>query len=329
MLRTENFWQDEGDSPLLARNFKFITLANVDELIERVSAWKDLLSNYEDVEIEEDQADRCTSEEFLRIFLRDAERTYVPKDEEEEQKRTLERHMSHVKLLKTVVAEVKDYHQGMGYIAAFLGLFLPVQEASRYMLALHRNPKYCKGYFSATPQRFVADARVLFQILLKKRPELHKHLSSKGVLPEMFTTKWFVGLCLHVLPFSALFDFYEAFFTHGVEYLFKFGIAYMQTFETDLMAAKDTSAMMAILRAEDPKCDWKPTADMVERQEKYDLFGTLVQEAHKVDLDVDLETLRENEAKEVAEAVARAKKRDDELKELYSDDEIVFSDEED
>ena len=81
MLRTPHFWKDEGESPLLARNFKFITHENVDELTLRVQSWIDLIKGSEDIKVDVNQADSCTNEEFLRIFLRDAERTYVPKDE--------------------------------------------------------------------------------------------------------------------------------------------------------------------------------------------------------------------------------------------------------
>ena len=326
MLRTPHFWADENDSPLLARNFKFITHDNVDTLTDRVKSWIDLC-DASNVKLQSPSS--CTSEEFLRIFLRDAERTYVPKHDKNAQERTKQRHDKHVEILRIAVAEIKDYHQGLGYIAAFLGLFLQTEDAAKLLLALHRNEKYSKGYFSATPQRFVADGKVLNRILLQHLPKLHAHLASKGVLPEMFATKWFVGLGLHVLPFEALFAFYEAFLTHGRQFIFKFGISYFRTFEAELLACKDTSTLMTILRAEDPKCDWKPTHDMIERQEKEDLFGQIVRDAMDIDLDVDLEKMREEESIAVAEAVARAKKRDEELKQMYSDDEIVFSDEED
>jgi Rab-GTPase-TBC domain len=329
MLATPQFWHDENDSPLLARNFHFVKKENVVEMTARVASWADLCKGYLEVEIEEDQYKKCDSEEFLRIFRKDAERTYVPKHDPEQHERTLTRHEAHINILRTVVAEVKDYHQGMGYIAAFLGLFLEPVKVSKIMIALHREGKYSKGYFSATPQRFVADAHVVNRILAKRRPALHAHFSKNGVLPEMYATKWFVGLGLHVLPYSALFDFYELYFEHGNTYLFRFAIAYIEAFEKELLVAKDTAAIMTILRAEDPKCDWKPTADMIARHESEDLFGKIVRAAVDIDLDVDLDAMRDEEGVRVAEVVERARKRDQELKDMYSDDEIVFSDEED
>ena len=329
MISSNHFWQDESDSPLLGRNFGFLAKDNVDMLTSRVKSWADLCSGYHTIEIDENQRLQCNEEHFLRIFRKDAERTYVPKDDAVQHDRTLLRHEAHVDILRTVVAEVKDYHQGMGYIAAFLGLFVEPMMVSKFMLALHRDSKYSQGYFSATPQRFVADANVLNRIMLKRRPVLHAHFASHGVLPEMYATKWFVGLGLHVLPYSALFDFYELYFQHGNTYLFRFAISYIEAFEKDLLAAKNTAAIMTILRAEDPRSEWKPPADMIAKHESDDIFGEIVREAVNIDLDVELEKLREEEAIRVAETVERARKRDQELKDLYSDDEIVFSDEED
>jgi hypothetical protein len=103
----------------------------------------------------------------------------------------------------------------------------------------------------------------------------------------------------------------------------------MSEFESVLMEAKTTSAIMTILRAEDEKADWKLPHELHEKQIEENIFGRIVTEALSVELDCDLEALRSSERQAVAAAVEAAKKRDQELKDLYSDDEIVFSDEED
>jgi hypothetical protein len=328
MIRTEHFWEDEQGAPILERNYKFITVNNQAGITERVRGWMDLLK-IDDTSFDfEKLRDTHVSEENMRIFRRDAERTYVPKDEEHVDKRTKARQDRHVETLKLIVAEVQDYHQGLGYIAGFLGLFLEPEEVVKIGLTLHRDPKYASGYFMGAPQRFVADAKVFYKILEKKLPNLFKHLLSKGVLPEMFAVKYFVGLCLHVLPFSALFEFYEHYLTQGNEYLFKFALRYVETFESELMSAKTTADIMTILRAEDEKADWKLPHELLERHNKDDVFGEIVNSSDSVDLDCDLAGLRESEAQLVAAAVETARKRDQELKDMYSDDEIVFSDEE-
>jgi hypothetical protein len=297
-------------------------------MIARAMTWLDLLDIRDEIDLEALRL-KDVSGEHMRIFRRDAERTFVPKDDLEIERRTKARQDAHVENLKLIVAEVQDYHQGLGYVAAFLSLFLQTKEVVHVALALHRNPKYSAGYFKGAPQAFVADAKVFYKILEKKNPSLHGHLLSKGVLPEMFASKWFVGLCLHVLPFESLFEFYENFLTHGCEYIFKFAIRYMQEFEAKLMECKSTSQLMTILRAEDDRADWKLPQELLELHHRDNVFYKIVTEAIAVDLDCDLETLRKVERSTVAAAVEAARKRDQELKDMYSDDEIVFSDEED
>ena len=329
MLRTANFWEDEHDAPILERNFKFVTSENVDALTARMVGWVDsLASETGEWDIEKLRSIEV-SEENMRIFRRDAERTFVPKDDPVIEVRTKRRQDIHVENLRLIVAEVKDYHQGLGYIVAFLSLFLETDHVVKIALALSRSKKHSAGYFMGAPQRFVADAKVFYKILEKRNPSLHGHLCSKGVIPEMFAVKYFVGLGLHVLPFSALFEFYEHYLTHGNEYLFKFAVKYLETFESELMNAKSTSAIMTILRAEDERADWKLPPVLLERHLEEDIFSEIVNSAESVDLDCDLEKLREAEGASVAAAVEAARKRDNELKELYSDDEITFSDEDD
>lgn len=328
MIRSEEFWEDENGAPILERNFKFVTHENAGDITARVRGWMDLL-HIDDSTFDFEKLRKAdVSEENMRIFRRDAERTYVPKDEEDVQKRTKDRQDKHVDNLRLIVAEVQDYHQGLGYIAAFLGLFLETEDVVKIALTLHRDSKYSAGYFMGAPQRFVADAKVFYKILEKHRPALHKHLLSKGVLPEMFVVKYFVGLCLHVLPFAALFQFYEHYFTQGNEYLYKFALKYLETFESELMEAKTTANIMTILRAEDERADWKLPHELLERHHNEDIFSEIVNTADSIDLDCDLAGLRDTEGKAVAAAVEAAKKRDQELKDMYSDDEIVFSDEE-
>jgi hypothetical protein len=313
MIRTPHFFEDERDAPLLARNYRFVTVETSDAVTARVRALRDLLPRQD---TQEKSAGKTTDEEMLRIFRKDAERTYVEKSHNKEmQERTLERQNRHVEILARVVNIVGDYHQGMGYIAAFLGLFLEVEEVVEMMLILHEHDKYSKGYFSATPTKFVADGRVLTRIAEK---DIIDHLAKFGILPEMYMSKWFIGLGLHVLPFEYLIELYENFFLHGAEFLFAFGLAYLGHFRSALLEAKSTAALMTVLRAEDDTADWK-LPKSIHKEE----FGTIMAEAINAleKLPGDLETQRGEEQVKVAEQVRKAKERDEELKRMYADDE--------
>ena len=97
-------------------------------------------------------------------------------------------------------------------------------------------------------------------------------LQSACVVPEAYASKWFIGLCVHVLPFEALFDFVEArpptrkpvpcycaamrgarrpilgmrtlqaFLTEGFVFLFKFSLALIEKTSDKLLACKVSCA---------------------------------------------------------------------------------------
>ncbi len=90
------------------------------------------------------------------------------------------------------------------YMVAFLGMFLDTPILAGLVIRLGQSPLHSLGYFKAVPERFVADARAMFSALEVHMPAMATHVKSKGIVPEMFATKWFVGLGLHVLPFEVL-----------------------------------------------------------------------------------------------------------------------------
>ena len=94
------------------------------------------------------------------------------------------------------------------------------------------------------------------------------------------------------------------------------------------MECKSTSTLMTVLRAEDERADWKLPQELLEKHLNESVFDIICSNALTVDLGCDLEDLRNVERAIVAAAVAAALKRDQELKEEYSDDGIEFSDEE-
>jgi hypothetical protein len=321
MIRTPHFFEDERDSPLLARNYRFVNPQTIEALTARVEALKDLLTDEETLAAVNAAKTKepTTDESMLRIFRKDAERTYVEKSDEVTQARTLERQDRHVEILAKVGGVMNDYHQGMGYIASFLGLFQSVDQVVEIMLYLHFSPKHSSGYFSATPARFVADGRVLTDIIKTADEQLVSHISNHGILPEMYMSKWFIGLGLHVLPFEHLIEFYELYLSKGVSFLFAFGFAYLNKFRTLLIAAKSTASLMTILRAEDDTADWKLPKSIDKAT-----LGEVVNEAVAgIDswLPADLTALRQVELEKVNEQIRKAKQRDDELKKLYADDE--------
>lgn len=240
--------------------------------------------------------------EILRIFELDAERTF----KDEKNKSTLRNTLS------LIYSYIGDYHQGEGFVIAFLLIYLSPSELVTVIKALNTN--FLKGYFSSAPKNYVRDARVLMKFLKDKDLQLYSHLDPL-IVPEAFVSKWFIGLNIHVLIFPCVVDFIRYILKKGDVYLFQYGIAFFTTFKHELLKTKDISYILQILRLEDFNAD-KCT----------DACFDIIKNSLQVQLDVnDLIKYRKEVEKEMQEEEERKKANEALLD--YDDDEIVFSDE--
>jgi len=255
----------------------------------------------------------CEDEAALRIFLRDAERTFQDEGHRE----------AFMDMLKRVWPENRDYHQGLGYVSSLLMLLFDSKTTLGILLKLSREPKYTPGYWRAAPEPFVRDAMVYGRLVQEFEPEVAALLQQACVVPEAYASKWFVGLCVHVLPYEALFDFLEGFLREGYMFLFKFSIALVQATKAKLLSFKptDVNLILEVLRLD--ICQY---ADDFEGGA---FFTGIVKAAAQVPLEqAHIEKLREEEAAVLEAKMIKTRAREAELA-AESDDEIVFSDEED
>lgn len=67
--------------------------------------------------------------------------------------------------------------------------------------------------------------------------------------PSSFCQKWFVGLCVHVLPFEYLFQYFEGFLEGGHKFLFQFGLSLIHQLQDKLLALHNNhSVTLGLLR---------------------------------------------------------------------------------
>jgi hypothetical protein len=128
-----------------------------------------------------------------------------------------------------------------------------------------------------------------------------------------------------VLPFEALLSFVEAFLEEGFVYLFKFSVACVQAVEPRLLECKftDVNIILELLRL-----------DTTQYPDDYggdgSFFTKLVADAKAVDLEpAQLASLRAEAWDVLQEKMRRTREREAQMAAEDSDDEIVFSDEED
>jgi len=306
------FWQKEHGAPLLKRNAKFLPTQEVpDELRQRLAAWPVLCGADSEEEVVEGV---CDDEAALRIFLRDAERTF--KDETHRSRM--------IELLKRVWPENRDYHQGLGYVTSLFMLFFDDETTVRMLLQLTRKERYTPGYWRAAPEPYVRDAMVYARLVEERLPEVASLLKAACVVPESYASKWLIGLNVHVLPFASLVTFVEAFLERGHIFLFQFSLALVQKVSTRLLALAptDVNVIYELLRLDE-------TAFPNESEEELAFFAELVEEAKAVSLEPEqIASLREEEAAILEAKMVKAREREAALA-AESDDEIVFSDEED
>ncbi|KAH8738936.1 TBC domain containing protein [Cryptosporidium ryanae] len=341
MIKSPEFWDKESKAPLLKRNANLFSNESkeTDEHIKRAESWLEVAlcpnqqvksinecsNNYKclynvnlvplDQGIEIKLLDNTSDPEINRIFKLDAERTFS--DEENRVKM--------IKVLSTIYQEIKDYHQGLGFVVAFLLLQLKPEDTVRLALSLNRY--YLPGYFKTAPFNYVRDAKVFEKLLLRRYPEVAKKIEDSACA-EAFCSKWFVGLNVHVLPFPALCKFFEILFLKGNLFLFQFGLSVVDVCREDILNAKDASEVLAILRLDEKKYH-----NLMEHNEcgpgaKPGSFFTHLVE-HALDIDVtedEINELREIIVGEMRLQEEKRKQREAELN--LDDDEIVFSDEE-
>lgn len=325
MLRSENFWKLESQALILGRNCGFLRsdmpASQLDSLFDRAEQW------LADAEVDLDgpcpvphlEASISDSKSVTEILVKDALRTFSSQEFQSE-------YLSALVSLHNVFG---DYHQGLGFITAVLLLVMSKDRVYRLLYKMNESEKYLRGYWKAAPQAFVRDARVLQRLhhsLAQQCPEVDeaaKRAEQCGMIPEAYAQKYFCGLCVHVLPFEALFSFLSAFFAGGSLFLLAFGFSMMKDLSVRILSAKKTDVVIisALLRL-----DAEQFPGMSEGKNS-EFFMEIVRGAREEDLAlIDEDAVQKMRAEEQAkidvflEKIRKAEE-DEEVEEDESDDE--------
>jgi len=230
----ENFWETDGDAPILKFNKNNWLENHTDEAIAHARGWIASMG----IEASKlDFDDTPAKAEGARIFRADANRTFRSEPNREMM----------IKLLLFSQTKFGDYQQSLGYVAGLLLIFFDPATCFKVLTVLNDHPKYLPGYFRGEATACAVDGYVCFNLL--KKPIKDKMLSL-GLLPETFVQKWFAGICIHHLPYHLLFPFLDNFFKMGNQYLFAFFLAFFDEFENDIMAFKANPEANMLLRME-------------------------------------------------------------------------------
>ncbi|KAJ1471900.1 hypothetical protein T484DRAFT_1842437, partial [Baffinella frigidus] len=104
-------------------------------------------------------------------------------------------------------------------------------------------------YWKAKPEAFARDAMVFETLLQEQNPTVATSLRGAGVVPEAYAQKWFVGLCVHCMPYRHLATYVERYLEQGYGFVLRFGLALCRVLEKPLLSAgRDASRLLALLR---------------------------------------------------------------------------------
>lgn len=245
----QKFLEVEQAAPLLNRAANFIThqVDQPNHFVEKVAHWPSLLTDTPPAPSDEAKAKVEVHTDTRRLFRLDSVRTFAT----EEYRTVLSA------LLERIVVEalLGEYHQSLSLFSGLLLLSFEQDQVLNIVHHLNSHPKYIPGYWRNEAVAFATDAYVCQHLITEHLPEVGGLLVEHGILPETYMQKWFVGLCINVLPFKFLYQYIEAFLTHGHIFLMRFGLSFMANMKETLLACgADQSRMLAWLRLDPDIC---------------------------------------------------------------------------
>jgi hypothetical protein len=82
--------------------------------------------------------------------------------------------------------------------------------------------------------------------------EVCEHLEAANLVPEAYAQKWFVGLCVHAMPFETLVEVIESFLSEGHLFLFKLSVAIVTAIKDQILTTKTHEAPPTRIHAQFP-----------------------------------------------------------------------------
>ena len=77
--------------------------------------------------------------------------------------------------------------------------------------------RYIPGYYSPGMQAIQLDGDILFGLLKRVAPRVHRHLKSQGVEPILYMTEWFLCIFSRTLPWPSVLRVWDMFLCEGVK----------------------------------------------------------------------------------------------------------------
>eukprot|EP01132_Coremiostelium_polycephalum_P006707 gene6707-8307_t len=232
MLKSEKFWETEYKIPLMKMERDFIKEEGLEKILERVAKWPELAGlKKEDIK----KVDLPEVKDPEEIFSRDADRTFAT----EENRKKL------IKIITYLKKQFGDYQQGLSFVTSFFMLTMNDDENIALMIKIN---SMIPGYWKLEAVDFGVSAFTFYHILQDTFPKITQHLEKNTIDPGVFCHTWFLGLCVHLLPFKHLFQFFELFLVDGVDFLYRFGLGLFAVLGDRILASNNADVIFALIR---------------------------------------------------------------------------------
>lgn len=126
----------------------------------------------------------------------------------------------------SVLNPVDGYCQAQAPLAALLLMNMPSEQAFWCLVAIC--DKYIPGYYSPGMEAIQLDGDILFGLLKKVAPRVHKHLKSQEIEPILYMTEWFLCLFARTLPWPSVLRIWDMFCCEGVKVLFRVALVLLK-----------------------------------------------------------------------------------------------------
>jgi len=119
----------------------------------------------------------------------------------------------------SVLNPIEGYCQAQAPIAALLLMNMPAEDAFWCLTAIC--DKYIPGYYSQGMEAIQLDGEILFGLLKRTSPAIHKHLKDQDVMPILYMQEWFLCIFARTLPWPSVLRVWDMFCCEGVKVLFR------------------------------------------------------------------------------------------------------------
>lgn len=136
----------------------------------------------------------------------------------------------------------------MNFIAGYLLIYMSEPEAYWTLVSIIEELLPTE-YFTNTMIDSSVDVRFVFDDLLQKKiPRLHQHLTSFNLTLPLIITQWFLCIMATTTPTETTFRIWDVFFSEGSKVLFRVALSFFKLSEEKILSCRDYGTLYNLIK---------------------------------------------------------------------------------